>query len=290
MNKKEKLLPNQKDSSIIIILMLVVMTIASMIAQAFLKKGTNIYLYFGFAIPQVVYIFGVLIYFNARNIPFNLNIKENAPKNWKLYLLAILLGSGLFFFALPINNFVVKFFTSIGINSGVSVPIPSSLFDYILCCVILGIMPAIGEELLYRKALGDGIEKLGTLSAVIIMGLLFSLGHLNISQTIYQFFMGCIFAVIYLTTKDIIITMLAHATNNILVILLSFLTPEAIWSLPAVMILCGICGLFAWVLSLTLILRKRFVNHKKQEKINIYLIILILIMVILWVIVAITSF
>lgn len=277
-----KIYINQKESSIMLILLYCAMNVVSFIVMLFFKEQNNAYYYTAFLVPQIVYIIGFFVYYKVRGIKSEFNLKSNFKRNKIFYIVAVFIGAGLFFFGLHINYYLQKFFSCIGIKSTVTLPQINGWYDYLLMVFIIGILPSIGEELLYRKALGDGLEKLG-IAAPFIMALIFSLSHLNLEQTVHQFFVGFILSLLYISTKDVLITALAHATNNILVILLNFLTPSYIWEMPQVLIGCAVGGLVLGGFGLFIILRKNSNRLKhKSEKFNIYLIIMLIIMVILW--------
>jgi len=117
---------------------------------------------------------------------------------------------------------------------------------------------------------------------MLLCGALFSLSHLNLAQTVYQFILGCILALIYLKTKDIVITIIIHMVNNILAFFLSSLTNAEIWINANVLLICFIAGIIVGGVSLYFILRGTGKNEKKQEKLSSYSIILLVAMLILW--------
>ena len=81
---------------------------------------------------------------------------------------------------------------------------------------ILGMafVPAIFEELLFRKWILNPSKKYGTCFAVVFSALLFGLYHLNVNQGIFAFLLGMVFAVIAVKTGTIKYTILLHFLNN----------------------------------------------------------------------------
>ncbi len=90
----------------------------------------------------------------------------------------------------------------------------TSVLSKILFFVQIAILPAIFEELYIRKAVLDFSKKYGYTFAIISSSLLFSLIHLNISQSLFAFVMGVILAVIAFRTKSIVPTCIIHFVNN----------------------------------------------------------------------------
>jgi hypothetical protein len=166
--------------------------------------------------------------------------------------------------------------------------VPSLLLpqDYVFSFILICLLPPICEELLFRKTLIDGFSRLGVLPAVLISAAIFSLSHLNPVQTIYQFILGIILALIYIKTKDILITIIVHIVNNCLAFFLSALTNPEIWMQARLLVLCFLIALPVTIFCLYLILKGGKVNTKKEEKINIYTIMIISIMGVLWLIYA----
>ena len=90
-----------------------------------------------------------------------------------------------------------------------------SFSDHMLPYYIYAIIGApFFEELIFRKFLLDRIHGYGELPAAVVSGILFGLIHGNSAQFFLAFCCGFMFAVIYMKTGRIIITMLLHATIN----------------------------------------------------------------------------
>lgn len=90
----------------------------------------------------------------------------------------------------------------------------SSIVSKIILVIALAIIPAIFEELFFRKAIIDFASKYSKVVALVFSALLFGIIHMNISQALFAFIAGLIFGGIYLYTGDIRLTMLIHFINN----------------------------------------------------------------------------
>lgn len=85
------------------------------------------------------------------------------------------------------------------------------------------IIAPIIEEILCRGILFNGLlKKYGSKKAVIFSALLFAIMHLNLQQGISAFFLGIIFALIYLKTGSIYLCIFGHLVNNTVVSIQSF--------------------------------------------------------------------
>ncbi len=87
-------------------------------------------------------------------------------------------------------------------------------FAKFLVLFTLAIVPAIFEELFFRKSLIDLLKPYGASFAIIFSSILFGLMHMNLSQSLFAFTIGLVFGSIYYYTKDIKISMLIHFINN----------------------------------------------------------------------------
>ncbi|MBO4667103.1 MAG: CPBP family intramembrane metalloprotease, partial [Bacilli bacterium] len=138
-----------------------------------------------------------------------------------------------------IGNFP-SFFFSVG-GSGVEIIFGNHIIIY-LAQVMIG-APII-EELVFRKLLIDKIAPHGEGIAIVASALLFGLMHGNLGQFFLAFFLGIVFAIVYIKTRNIKYTMCLHFMIN------------TVASLPEIFGLAGIDITIIWyiiIASLTLI-------------------------------------
>lgn len=81
--------------------------------------------------------------------------------------------------------------------------------------ISIGILPAIFEELLFRKILIDRTIRHGEFISCAMSGIMFGLWHGNFQQFFFAFFIGVLFAFVYIRTGNIIYTMIMHASMNL---------------------------------------------------------------------------
>lgn len=96
----------------------------------------------------------------------------------------------------------------------IAVDSSDTIVTKIIYFICLAVIPAIFEELLFRKMLINYTRKIGTGFAIIASSLIFALVHLNMGQAIFAFVLGLIFAIIYTKTGSIKTTMMIHFLNN----------------------------------------------------------------------------
>ena len=81
--------------------------------------------------------------------------------------------------------------------------------------ITVGILPAVFEELLFRKFLIDRTIRHGEFISCAMSGIMFGLWHGNFQQFFFAFFIGVLFAFVYIRTGNIIYTMIMHASVNL---------------------------------------------------------------------------
>lgn len=115
--------------------------------------------------------------------------------------------------ALEKTGFEQQALNFFAINSG------ASLFAGI---IVLCLIPAVCEELLFRGAILSGLKQKNNVFAILVSAMLFSLYHQNAQQTIYQFILGVILAYVVIKTGRVYISMLIHFFSNMAVVLVEF--------------------------------------------------------------------
>jgi membrane protease YdiL (CAAX protease family) len=112
-------------------------------------------------------------------------------------------------FILPMPEFMVDVFKSM-LSS-----------DYLVISIIMvGIMPAFLEEMLFRGIILGGFrENYSQRKAIVVSALLFGLAHLNPWQFVSSFIIGLIMAWIFIKTESILPCIYMHLFNNLLAVL-----------------------------------------------------------------------
>ena len=81
--------------------------------------------------------------------------------------------------------------------------------------ITIGILPAVFEELLFRKFMIDRTIRYGEFVSCAMSGIMFGLWHGNFQQFFYAFFIGVLFSFVYIRTGHVIYTMILHASMNV---------------------------------------------------------------------------
>ncbi len=202
--------------------------------------------------------------FKAINLKFNLKLHT--------YLIMIVVGVislfGIQYFISIIDDLLI----SLGYNMASTSINPTSWGTFFLSVFVLAILPAIGEELIFRGIILNGLRtRFNDIASIFISAILFALMHQNLQQLIYPFLLGSIMAWAVVRSGSLISSVIIHFTNNFLVVLLTFIQNMTGWSvaLPREwwFYLIAIVLLLLTILSIFLLDRYYF-KHKSKDKIE----------------------
>ena len=112
---------------------------------------------------------------------------------------------------------------SLGYKGNYDLPLPlDNVWWLLLNIVLVALLPALGEEIIFRGVIFNGLRDKGNKFAVFASAGLFMLMHGGIEQTVYPFIVGCILGMVMLKTNNIIYPMIIHFLNNAIVIIYNF--------------------------------------------------------------------
>ncbi len=255
--------------------------VLSALVQATVESGTNLYIYLAYLFPQMGYIAVFAVMWLRYKHSFKTLVRRENVRGAD-YVLSALIAVGLLFFALLPNYGMNRLFEVMGIKASVIVPEMNYWYEYVLCGITICLLPAVGEELVFRKAFCDGMENVADYKTVLLCGLCFSLSHLNAAQTVHQFVLGCVLALVYVRTKNVTVTMTMHFINNALALYLERITGAEVWNNITVTAICCAVGAVAVAVGIYLLLRKGKLDNKKEGKIEPVTVILIAVLSAAW--------
>ena len=140
----------------------------------------------------------------------------------KLVLIAAAMGFGCMFLNLALAS-LGKFITY-GIEiSSTALDVRASLEGSNIWIMLLTvvIVPAVSEEYLMRGTLLETWRRTSPGAAVVLTALLFALIHLAPSNILVYFALGALFGQVYLLTRNVWMTVIIHAMNNLISVLLA---------------------------------------------------------------------
>ncbi len=204
-------------------------------------KTQDWYLYLTFLLPQAASLLLLLTFVKFTKTPL-LQVSGAKKTHWKYFLLAVALQIGLLSLS-EVNVWFIEWLSESGYSGG-DISLPSMEgFGFFGVLFVVGVLPAVLEEGVFRGVLLNGLKGFGTLGCCLICGGLFALYHQNPSQTVYQFICGCAFALVAVRSGSALPTMLSHFINNALILVLTKLGVETfpIWFL----VLSALCLVLA---------------------------------------------
>jgi len=153
--------------------------------------------------------------FTSKEIPQAIGLNKRVTPN-NFFMVVLIFAIILVGFALLHQGFS-DLLVSLGYSPG-SGPEPSGVPQYIMAVVVLAFLPAVVEELLFRGLILKGLLPMGKWVAVFASAALFSIFHVNPEQTILQFIMGVVYAIVVLKTGNLLYGMILHFLHNFAVI------------------------------------------------------------------------
>ena len=230
-----------EDGIIVYLIALGLFEIVGLILSFAVKTRGDAYLFVAYAVPQVFYVATTAVYFSVRKISFS-PLPARSDVKPLHYLFAAIVGLGLFFFALLPNHGFSELFRMLGRPLKVTVPSLDTPVNIVFGVLVICLLPAVGEELVFRKVFCDAFTAYGKIPAILLSGVLFGLGHFNLAQTLHQIALGIVLAYIYVKTKNVTLTSVIHFGNNFLALFMTKFTGDAPWENWVVLGVCCAVG------------------------------------------------
>ncbi len=127
-----------------------------------------------------------------------------------------------------LTSLVVSYLLSYLSQFGVPIPEQPQLMvdsptSLVLCLVVMAVLPALLEELVFRGYVLRALRPYGDLYAVLVSAALFGLIHSNIQQVPFAFVVGILLGWLYVSTDNIWLPVTVHFCNNAVSVLLEYL-------------------------------------------------------------------
>ncbi len=146
----------------------------------------------------------------------------------------------------------------------------TSISDLFYTLLVIAVVPAIGEELLFRGFLQQKFtSRLSNYhAAILITAFLFSAIHFDLQAIVPRFVLGVLLGYLYFWSKNLWLPILAHFVNNAQAVILSFpifkgnlVLEDSIFFLKSVDPMLGLFSLTS-VILLLYILHQTILNQK----------------------------
>ena len=230
------------------------------------------------AVVEIAFAATVLIVARATKTSIfhatKLNVK---PKGYQIGFTFLLALIAYFGFSSLTNSFI-ELLDVIGYKSSSSGISISAGWKYPVYILTMAVLPAFCEELLFRGLVYNGLRTWSKMGAVFVSAALFMLMHGSPDQTIHQFLLGIVLALLFEATGRSWCPMLLHFLNNFIALTLAFIysnmvttetevssVSESVSASPAISFIIGlivaifataIAGLLVWLIVRYLIKRK----------------------------------
>ncbi|MCL2630276.1 MAG: CPBP family intramembrane metalloprotease [Firmicutes bacterium] len=203
------------DASAIFVVAFFVALLTTMLIS-FLPKNFSSPL--SYLAPQVCYAVAILFFVRHKKVGFRAVIPYKKPVPLAL-IFSVFATLGVLFQNLIFGVSFGYIFNHFGVGRTPEVP-------NVATAIIVCIMPAIGEEFMFRGLFLTVLkEKRGSVYAVLMTSLLFALSHLNAQQFVFQFLFGLVLGFITVKTGNILYSQIMHALSNAFVISLPLIIP-----------------------------------------------------------------
>ena len=139
---------------------------------------------------------GLLIWSVSKKFPMKRIYEHVAPRKMTVQLFAILSASlfGIRFISKFILAGLEKLFFEMGIPATLVADTREDITASIIFVLYLGVMGPVVEEFIFRGFIGYRLERYGKVFTILFTSLIFSLIHNNISQEVFTFMVGIVFA------------------------------------------------------------------------------------------------
>lgn len=174
--------------------------------ESFLETSTGMWL--TSIIPMYVFAFpaGLLM---LRKTP------HNAPEKKEITAGSFIAYVCIAFFLMNIGNYIGVFLSMFLSQGTAENALDTFAMDTSpLKILVMVILAPLLEEYIFRKQIIDRTKIYGEKTAVILSGLLFGLFHTNMFQFFYAFFVGVLFAYVYVRTGRLRYPVLIHGIIN----------------------------------------------------------------------------
>ena len=138
----------------------------------------------------------LLLWSISKKFPMKRIYEHVAPRKMTIQSFAMLCASlfGVRFISKLILGGIEKLLLEMGIPATLVVNTSEDITTSIIFVLYLGVMAPVVEEFIFRGFIGYRLERYGKVFTILFTALIFSLFHANISQGVFTFMAGIVFA------------------------------------------------------------------------------------------------
>ncbi len=189
--------------------------------------GMSVRDWVGYLVIQIGFIASVFIYARVRRIDEVSLARMRGPRSVKQLFLTPVIAIAAILVFLPLANLWDSFLGIIHYHGPApKMPAYSNVGVYFLSLLVMSVIPAFGEELIMRGNVFHGLSSRGVWFGIIFSALFFSLMHASPIQTVHQFGLGMVLAIVMILTDSLWSCVLVHFFNNFISITLTAYLPQ----------------------------------------------------------------
>ncbi|MDE5602135.1 MAG: CPBP family intramembrane metalloprotease [Clostridia bacterium] len=220
------------ESSSIYLLGICAGTLLALFASLILTRvsagfgGMSVQDWVSYVIMQVGFIATSFIYARVRRVDEFAVARIRKPRSVKQLILTPFIAIATILVFLPLANLWTAFLDLIHVSASVSTPVRGDVGAYFLSLIIMAALPAFGEELLMRGNVFHGLSTRNIWFGILMSALFFSLMHANPAQTVHQFGLGIVLALVMTLSGSLWACVLVHFFNNFISLTLTSFMPQ----------------------------------------------------------------
>lgn len=185
------------------------------------------FMYITQALLEIMFVVVLLIYNKTTKTNYvSASFLKTKPKylNWAF---AIVIGVALSVFFGPLIDLWERLLSWLGVYlPSITIPLNAPL-DLFLAIVVLGLIPAFCEEVIFRGGVLNGLRGKGVWFAVLYSSMCFAFMHTNLQQLPYTFLLGMVIGWMVYYTRSIWLGILIHSLNNITVLCVGYFSGDS---------------------------------------------------------------
>ena len=212
------------------------------IVSSFFENPIPMYLQ-SLIIGLCAYLIPLVVYAKTTGVTVQAAEEKFYLKRCKPYMLAFALVLGVCWqFVMVVISLPASF-----LFGGVTDAAPDTLLSLAAAVFVVGVIPAVFEEFLFRGIVDGSMSEFNTRAAVIFSSVMFAFMHADIYNFIGYIIMGVILTSIVRRTGSVYTAMMFHFANNVTALLLGYFNPELMYA-PAFTIGIFVAAVFGFFL------------------------------------------
>lgn len=244
-----------------------------------LAAGNGIRKYFGLAVlmqilVEAVFFISTVIVACSRRVDIVRATTMNKKLNWQTALLCVAISIITIYAFNALSNVFILSLEKLGYKPYLSDFVIPNFGWYIFYVIIMCVIPAFCEDMLFRGTILRGMMEKNKTYAVFMSALIFCLMHGGPDQTIHQFILGVILGYVLVYSGTVWAPVLIHFLNNFIAVTIMYIagtgsseaTPLPSWGELAGTLVIGLAfaALGGYLVYLCIMAMKRSYERDKN--------------------------